>query len=258
MTIPSSTSLPFMNETESKAIQLRKELLEQLKQSNLVKELIKCHNVALDKDKSIDERYEALKFISENENLYDSLKFYNLIPKSPDKKLIDTVSILNIFSLHGNRMDYSELSKVINLIFPTKAVFKVDFDYITGDGETKISISQMEKYLTYIISHTHKEIYQSVQSVLLNISTLEEYMQGLSEEGYDGWGDKNFGCFKEHIEQNLFNEENFNDEQSKSIDEKVQYLLQHYKNMIVKYRVSSVSCSVDYEGYEYSTSSLYC
>ena len=253
-------ALPFINETESKAIQLREELLEQLKQSNLVKELIKCHDVALDKDRSIDEQYEALKFISENENLYDSLKFYNLIPKFPDKKPIDTVSILNIFSLHGNRMDYGELSKVINLIFPTEAVFKVDLDYITGDGETKISISQMEKYLTYIISHKHKEIYQSLQSILPNIGTFEEYMQGLSEEGYGGWGDKNFGCFKEHVEQKLFDEESFNDKQSKSksINEKVQYVLQHYKNMIVKYRASSVSCSVDYEGYEYSTSSLYC
>ena len=253
-------TLPFINETESKAIQLREELLKQLKQSNLVKELIKCHNVALDKDKSIDERYEALKFISENENLYDSLKFYNLIQKSPDKKPIDTVSILNIFSLHGNRMDYSELSKVINLIFPTEAVFKVDLDYIMASesGQTKISISQMEKYLTYIMSHTQKEMYQSLQSILPNIGTFEEYMQGLSEEGYGGWGDKNFGCFKEHVEQNLFNEENFNDKRIKSIDEKVQYILQHYKNMIVKYRASSVSCSVDYEGYEYSTSSLYC
>ena len=43
MTIPSSTSLPFINETESKAIQLRQELLEQLKQSNLVKELMKSN-----------------------------------------------------------------------------------------------------------------------------------------------------------------------------------------------------------------------
>lgn len=257
MTIPTIFSIPFINETESKAIQLREELLEQLKQSHLVKELIKCHNVALDKEKSIDERYEALKFISENENLYDSLKFYDLIQKAPDKKPIETVSILNIFSLHGNRMDYGELCKIINFIFPTEAVFKVDFDYITGDGETKISISQMEKYLTYILSHTHKEIYQSMQSVLPNIKTFAEYMQGLSEEGYGGWNDKNFGCFKEHIEQKLFDEESFN-KQSKSIDEKVQYILQYYKKMIVKYRASSVSCSVDYEGYEYSTSSLYC
>lgn len=86
MTTPSSTSIPFINETESKAIQLREELLEQLKQSNLVKELIKCHNIALDEEKSIDERYEALKFISENENLYDSLKSYQLIQKTPDEK----------------------------------------------------------------------------------------------------------------------------------------------------------------------------
>ena len=62
-------TIPLINETESKAIQFRQELLEQVKQSNLVKELIKCHDVALDKEKSIEERYESLKFISENENL---------------------------------------------------------------------------------------------------------------------------------------------------------------------------------------------
>ena len=44
-------TIPFINETESKAIQFRQELLEQVKQSNLVKELIKCHDVALDKRK---------------------------------------------------------------------------------------------------------------------------------------------------------------------------------------------------------------
>lgn len=36
-------ALPFINETESKVIQLREELLEQLKQSNLVKELMKSN-----------------------------------------------------------------------------------------------------------------------------------------------------------------------------------------------------------------------
>lgn len=198
-------TIPFINETESKAIQCRKELLEQLKQSNLVKELIKCHDVALDEEKTINERYEALKFISENENLYDSLKSYHVIPAAQiGEKSIDTVSILDMFELNGNRMDYSELSKVINFIFPTEAVFKVDLDYITSYGKNKISISQMEKYLTYILSHTHKEIYQSTQSVLPNISTLEEYMQGFNVDEYDDWTYKNFGYFKEYIEQKLF------------------------------------------------------
>lgn len=255
MTTPSSTSIPFINETESKAIQLREELLEQLKQSNLVKELIKCHNIALDEEKSIDERYEALKFISENENLYDSLKSYQLIQKTPDEKSIDTVSILEMFDLHGHRMDYSELSKIINFIFPTEAIFKVDLDYITGCGKTKISVSQMEKYLTYILSHTHKEIYKSMQSVLPSIRTLDEYMQGLNFDEYDGWGDKNFGYFKEYIENKLFDEESFNNQ---SVEEKVQYLLPLYKQAIVFYYVSSISLSVNYEGYAYSTSSLYC
>lgn len=244
-------TIPFINETESKAIQFRQELLEQLKQSNLVKELIKCHDVALDEEKSIDERYEALKFISENENLYNSLKFYHVIPAAQiGEKSIDTVSILDMFELNGNRMDYSELSKVINFIFPTEAVFKVDLDYITSYGENKISISQMEKYLTYILSHTHKEIYQSTQSVLPNISTLEEYMQGFNVDEYDDWTYKNFGYFKEYIEQKLFHKE--------SVEEKIQYLLQFYKQIIVYYYASSISLSVDYEGYQYSTSSLLC
>ena len=244
-------TIPFINETESKAIQFRQELLEQLKQSSLVKELIKCHYVALDKERSIDERYEALKFISENENLYSSLKFYHVIPASQiGEKSIDTVSILDMFELNGNRMDYSELSKVINFIFPTEAVFKVDLDYITSYGENKISISQMEKYLTYILSHTHKEIYQSTQSVLPNISTLEEYMQGFNVDEYDDWTYKNFGYFKEYIEQKLFHKE--------SVEEKIQYLLQIYKQIIVYYYASSISLSVDYEGYQYSASSLLC
>lgn len=244
-------TIPFINETEFKATQFRQELLEQLKQSSLVKELIKCHDVALDEEKPIDERYEALKFISENENLYDSLKSYHVIPATQiGEKSIDTVSILDMFELNGNRMDYSELSKVINFIFPTEAVFKVDLDYITSYGENKISISQMEKYLTYILSHTHKEIYQSTQSVLPNISTLEEYMQGFNMDEYDDWTYKNFGYFKEYIEQKLFHKE--------SVEEKIQYLLQFYKQIIVYYYASSISLSVDSEGYQYSTSSLSC
>ena len=250
MTIPSSNSLSFINETESKAIQLRQELLDQLKQSNLVKELIKCHNVALDEAKSIDERYEALKFISENENLYDSLKSYHLIQTTPDEKSIDTVSILDMFDLHGNRMDYSELSEIIKFIFPTEAVFKVDLDYIMDYGANKISVSQMEKYLTYILSHTHKEIYQSTQTILPNISTLEKYMQGFNVEENDNWTYKNFGYFKEYIGQQLFHKE--------SVEEKIQYLLQVYKQIVVYYYASSISLSVDYEGYQYSTSSLRC
>lgn len=249
-------TIPFINETESKAIQLQNELLEQLQQSNLVKELIKCHNVALDKEKSTDERYEALKFISENENLYDSLKSYHLITETPDETVIDTVSILDMFDLHGNCMDYSELSYVINFIFPTEAVFKVDLDYLTSYGKNKISISQMEKYLTYIISHTHKEIYQSTQSILRNVNTLDEYLQRTNANAnideYDSGYDKNFGYFKEYIERKLFQ---FHKE---SVEEKNQSLLKFYKEIIVYYNASSISLSVDYEGYQYSTSSLLC
>ena len=67
---------------------------------------------------------------------------------------------------------------------------------------------------------------------------------------YDDWTYKNFGYFKEYIEQKLFHKE--------SVEEKIQYLLQFYKQIIVYYYASSISLSVDSEGYQYSTSSLSC
>ena len=241
-------TIPFINETESKAIQFRKELLEQLKQSNLVQELIKCHNVALDKEKSIDERYEALKFISENENLYNSLKYYHVIPAAQiGEKSIGGVSVLNIFKMRGIDLDYSDLSKTINSIFPTQAVFEVDFEYIIGHGVKKLSISQMEKYLSYIISHTHQEIYDSLYSIL-PYSTYDEYIGCLDE--YDYTDELSIAYFKQHIENDL--------DKELSVEDKINIVLQNYKERIANYCASSISCVVDSEGYQYSTSSLYC
>lgn len=241
-------TIPFINETESKAIQFRKGLLEQLKQSNLVKELIKCHDVALKEEKSIDEQYEALKFISENENLYNSLKFYHVIPTAQiGEKSIGAVSVLNIFKMRGVDLNYSDLSKTINSIFPTQAIFAVDFEYIIGNGVKKLSISQMEKYLTYIVSHTHKEIYDSLYSIL-PYSTYDEYIECLDD--YDYTDELSIAYFKQHIEKNL--------DEELSVEDKINIVLQNYKERIVNYCASSISCVVDSEGYQYSTSSLYC
>lgn len=239
-------TIPFINETESKAIQFRKELLEQLKQSNLVQELIKCHNIALDEEKSIDERYEALRFISENENLYNSLKFYHVIPAAQiGEKSIGGVSVLNIFKMRGIDLDYSDLSKTINSIFPTQAIFAVDFEYIIGHGVKKLSISQMEKYLVYIVSHTHQEIYDSLYSIL-PYSTYDEYIGCLD----DYTDELSIAYFKQHIENDL--------DEALSVEDKINIVLQNYKERIANYCASSISCVVDFEGYQYSTSSLYC
>lgn len=56
----------------------------------------------------------------------------------------------------------------------------------------------------------------------------------------------------ENIERKLFQ---FHKE---SVEEKNQSLLKFYKEIIVYYNASSISLSVDYEGYQYSTSSLLC
>lgn len=168
----------------------------------MVKELIKCHDVVLDKEKSIDERYESLKFISENENLYSSLKFYHVIPASQiGEKSIGGISVLNIFKMRGD-LNYSDLSKTINSIFPTQAVFEVDFEYIG------------------------------------------------CLDNYDYTDELSIAYFKQHIEKDL--------DEELSVEDKINIVLQNYKKRVANYCASSISCVVDSEGYQYSTSSLYC
>ena len=105
----------------------------------------------------------------------------------------------------------------------------------------------MEKYLAYIVSHTHQEIYDSLYSIL-PYSTYEEYTGCLDE--YDYTDELSIAYFKQHIEKDL--------DKELSVEDKINIVLQNYKERIVNYCASSISCVVDSEGYQYSTSSLYC
>ena len=76
----------------------------------------------------------------------------------------------------------------------------------------------MEKYLAYIVSHTHQEIYDSLYSIL-PYSTYEEYTGCLDE--YDYTDELSIAYFKQHIEKDL--------DKELSVEDKINIVLQNYK-----------------------------
>ena len=202
------------------ATDLRQQFLKSIENNELIQRLKQCSDTIADSgNASIDEKYQALVFISENEELYEFLRNNKVF-----KNITQTQDLSFVHFFEDNSYDFYEISVEINDKFGTFAKFRNDFSYIMGNGVGKISIAQMEQCVRFVLESSDEDLHELGDDWI----TMREDIK--SEHNY--W---------------------------KSVDgSNIENYIDFFKKEIVRTNVSSISFAINGNGYEYSTSSLYC
>lgn len=204
------------------ATDLRQQFLKSIENNELIQRLKQCSDTINDSNNtSIDEKYQALVFISENEELYEFLRNNKVF-----KNMTQTQDLSFIYLFEEHSYDFYEISAMIDNEFPSCAKFKTDFAYIVGQGVGKISIAQMEQCIRFVLESSHEDLRELGDDWL----TMQEDIK--SKRNY----------WKSVADSNI--------EINKVID--------FFKKEMVRMKVSSISFAINSDGYEYSTSSIYC
>lgn len=202
------------------ATDLRQQFLKSIENNELIQRLKQCSDAIADSSNaSIDEKYQALVFISENEELYEFLRNNKVF-----KNITQTQDLSFVHFFEDNSYDFYEISVEINDKFGTFAKFRNDFAYIMGNGVGKISIAQMEQCIRFVLESSYEDLHELGDDWI----TMQEDIK--SKHNY--WGAVDDSNIKNHID--------------------------FFKKEIVRMKVSSISFAINGNGYEYSTSSLYC
>ena len=215
-------SNPSITEIEKEALILKQDFGNFIENNKLVQHLKQCsETISSTSLASVEEKYQALAFISENEELYEFLRnnkvFRNMTP---------TQDLSFVYLFENKSYDFYEISEYINDEFPSCAKFKTDFAYIVGQGVGKISIAQMEQCIRFVLKSSHEDLRELGDDWL----TMQEDIK--SKRNY----------WKSVADSNI--------EINKVID--------FFKKEMVRMKVSSISFAINSDGYEYSTSSIYC
>ena len=206
------------------ATDLQQQFLKTIENNELIQRLKQCSDTIADNsnsnDKSsIDEKYQALVFISENEELYEFLRNNKVF-----KNMTPTQDLSFVHFFEDNSYDFYEISVEINDEFGTFAKFRNDFAYIMGNGVGKISIAQMEQSIRFVLESSHEDLHELGDDWIAMQDDIK------SEHNY--W---------------------------KSVDDSnIENYIDFFKKEIVRMKVSSISFAINGDGYEYSTSSIYC
>lgn len=199
---------------------MRQQFLKSIENNELIQRLKQCSNTIADSSNaSIDEKYQALVFISENEELYEFLRNNKVF-----KNITQTQDLSFVHFFEDNSYDFYEISVEINDKFGTFAKFRNDFAYIMGNGVGKISIAQMEQCIRFVLESSYEDLHELGDDWI----TMQEDIK--SKHNY--WGSVDDSHIENHID--------------------------FFKKEIVRMKVSSISFAINGNGYEYSTSSLYC
>lgn len=202
------------------ATDLRQQFLKSIENNELIQRLKQCSDTIADSSNaSIDEKYQALVFISENEELYEFLRNNKVF-----KNITQTQDLSFVHFFEDNSYDFYEISVEINDKFGTFAKFRNDFAYIMGNGVGKISIAQMEQCIRFVLESSYEDLHELGDDWI----TMQEDIK--SKHNY--WGSVDDSHIENHID--------------------------FFKKEMVRMKVSSISFAINGNGYEYSTSSLYC
>lgn len=140
--------------------------------------------------------------------------------------MTQTQDLSFVYLFQDNSYDFYEISVEINDKFGTFAKFRNDFAYIMGNGVRKISIAQMEQCIRFVLERSHEDLRELGDDWL----TMQEDIK--SKHNY--WKSVN--------DSNI----------------KINEVIDFFKKEIVRMKVSSISFAINGDGYEYSTSSIYC
>ena len=202
------------------ATKLRQDFIKSIGNNKLIKRLKQCSDIIVDKsDASIDEKYQALVLISENEELYEFIRCNRIFENMTETQ---DLSFVHLFEDHS--YNFYAISEMINDEFPSCAKFKTDFAYIMGNGVGKISIAQMEQCIRFVLETPYEDLHH----LGIDWITMQEDIK--SSDNY--WKFVDNSNFENYID--------------------------FFKKEMVRMKVSSISFAINDDGYEYSTSSLYC
>lgn len=138
--------------------------------------------------------------------------------------MTQTQDLSFVYLFEKKSYDFYEISEYINDEFPSCAKFKTDFAYIVGQGVGKISIAQMEQCIRFVLEKPYEYLHKLGDDWL----TMQEDIK--SKRNY--W---------------------------QSVDDSnIENYINFFKKEMVNMKVSSISFAINDDGYEYSTSSLYC
>lgn len=125
----------------------RTKLFHIIGQSNLVLEMQKCTDTINNPEATIDNKYNALKFISESESLYDFLGESGLIRNSNNQSW-------EIYWLLGSNICLDDaMYYICNKFFPTKANTPPFNSY-----NKKTTVEQMERLITFLVNNNEESI----------------------------------------------------------------------------------------------------
>ena len=199
----------------------RTKLFHIIGQSNLALEMQKCTETVNDPEATINNKYNALKFISESESLYDWLAESGLICDSNNQSW-------EIHLLFGfNRSLNNAIYYICNNFFPTQANTPPFNPY-----NKRTTVEQMERLITFLVNNNAESI-----ALLLSKFNDEPHLHPALN------GVKNqhiYMCkLKDTIESSLFNvlkkEKNMDKNEVTAND-----YISCYKEIVVKHHITSL------------------
>lgn len=117
-------------------------------QSNFVLEMQKCTDTLNNPETMIDDKYNALKFISESESLYNFLGESGLIRNSNNQSW----EIYWLFSLNNSLLN-DAIYYICNKFFPTKANTPP-----FNPHNKRTTVEQMERLITFLVNNTEESV----------------------------------------------------------------------------------------------------
>ena len=206
----------------------RTKLFHIIGQFNLVLEMQKCTDTVNNPESTIDNKYNALKFISESESLYDFLGESGLIRDSNNQYW----EIHWLFGLNSSLND--AIYHICNKFFPTKAHTPPFNTY-----SNRTTVEQMERLITFLVNNSEESVAMFL-STFNDEPNLHPALNGLKNQHI-------YMCkLKDTIESSLFNvlkkEKNMDKNEVTAND-----YINCYKEIVVKRHITSFVDSGLYE-----------
>ena len=164
-----------ITEIEKEALILKQDFGNFIKDNRLVQRLKQCsETISSTSLASVEEKYQALVFISENE------EFYHFLRNNSCQYFVETFGRSFVYFFKEKEYDFYEINADIYSLFETKATFKMDFGYMFGQWKGKVSITQMEKFIRFVFTQTDEQLAKHSTS---NLTTIKEEIQSWNPDG---------------------------------------------------------------------------
>lgn len=171
----SNPSITEIENIENQALILKLDFGNFIENNRLVQRLKQCSKtISSTSLASVEEKYQALTFISENE------EFYHFLRNNTCKYFVETFGRSFVYFFKEKEYDFYEINADIYSVFDTKATFKMDFGYMFGQWKRKVSIIQMEKFIRFVFTQTDEQLAKHSTS---NLTTIKEEIQSWNPDG---------------------------------------------------------------------------